>query len=141
MNWYLIKPLNHPGLARCGLDGPWVLGCRSSRVGVGTGSQDPEKSLSLPDRFSLVFQGTRFREVLGKDEECSTGPLGWGQGGPRATQGFHCVFSAPAAPTVAQSLGSSQREQKTREGKAEKGDTLAGTEPGRGGGGGSYAKA
>lgn len=75
------------------------------------------KSLSLPDQFSLVLQGTRFREVLGKDEECSTGPLGRGRGGLTASQGFHCVFSAPAAPTVAQSLGSSHENKKRGRGR------------------------
>lgn len=108
--------------------------------GVGHRLLGSRKLFSLPDRFSLVFEGTRFREVLGNDEECSRGPLGRGQGGPAASQGFHCVFSAPAAPTVAQSLGSSHENKKMREGKAQEGDTLAGTEPGRAGGGGSRAK-
>lgn len=93
----------------------------------------PPPTPPRPDWFSLVFQGDRFREVLGKAEECSTGPMGRGHEGSTASQGFHCVLPAPAGPTAAQSLGSSQKNKKTREGKDRRA-TLVGTEPGRGGG-------
>lgn len=109
-------------------------------MGAGYGLLGPRKSLSPPDQFSLVFQGTRFREVLGKAEECSTGTLGKGQEGPTASQGFHCVSSALAAPDSGPVSGELPQEQKRREGKGEVGDRLAGSEPGRGGGGGSNAK-
>ena len=67
-------------------------------------------------------------------------PRGEGAEGSTASQGFHCVLSAPASPTVAQSLGSSQKNKKPREGK-DWGATLVGTEPGRGGREGApYAK-
>lgn len=52
---------------------------------------------------------------------------------PLCLLGTGCPDSGPIS-------GELPREQKTREGKAEEGDTLAGTEPGRGGGGGSTAK-
>lgn len=44
-------------------------------------------------------------------------PRGEGQEGSTASQGFHCVLSAPAGPTVARALGSSQKNKKPREGK------------------------
>lgn len=125
----------------------WTTGVdRASTVGRGRGTGSWGKETHLPHPHptptGLVWfsKRMRFREVLGKAEECSTGPVGRGQGGSTASQGFHCVLSAPAGPTVAQSLGSSQKNKKPREGK-DRGATLVGTEPGRGGREGApYAK-
>lgn len=57
-----------------------------------------------------------------------------------ASQGSHCVPPALAAPDHGPGSGERPQEQKRREGKGEAGDTLAGSEPGRGGRGGSNAK-
>ena len=109
------------------------VGCARA-MGWGTDSWGREHP--SPSQTGLVWfsKGTGFREVLGKAEECSTGPLGRGQEGSTDSQGFHCVLSTPAGPTVAGSLGSSQKNKELREGKGEEGAALAGTEPGRGGG-------
>ena len=110
--------------------------------GTGSWGKENPSAAPRPSPTGLVWfsKGTRFREVLGKAEECPTGPVGRGQEGSTASQGFHCVLSAPAGPTVAQSLGSSRKNKKTREGKAGRA-TLVGMETGRGGGEGApYAK-
>lgn len=138
----LIKPLNPRMALSC--DRSWGLDlgrgpCKGSGVGRG-GGQAPgaEKNPSPRQTGSVWFsKGTRFREVLGKAEECSTGPLGRGREGSNVSQGFHCVPSTPAGPTVAQSLGSSQRNKKWREGKGEWGGGRhwdGAWERGRGGG-------
>lgn len=95
----------------------------------------PRTSLSPQTGLVWFSKGTRFREVLGKAEECSTGPLGRGQEGSTDSQGFHCVLSTPAGPTVAGSLESSQKNKELREGKGEEG---AAQSLGEGAGGGDH---
>lgn len=96
------------------------MGCARA-VGWGTGSWGQRHP--SPPQTGLVWfsKGTRFREVLGKAEECSTGPWGRGQEGSTDSQGFHCVLSTPAGPTVAGSLESSQKNKELRERKDEEG--------------------
>lgn len=80
MNWYLIKPLNHLGLAQCGLDGPWVLGCRSSRVGVGTGSRDPENSSPYQTGLVWFSRGQGSGRSWARMRNVPRGPWGGGRG-------------------------------------------------------------
>lgn len=105
----------------------------------GGGQAPGAENIPLPPQTGLVWfsKGTRFREVLGKAEECSTGPLGRGQEGSTDSQGFHCVLSTPAGPTVAGSLGSSQKNKELREGKGEEG---AARSLGEGAGGGAIGQ-
>lgn len=87
-------------------------------------------------------KGQGFREVWGRGEECSAGPLGRGQERPTVSQDFHCVLPAPAAsPPSGPGPGELLQEQKPREGKGVEGQARAETEPERGGGGGGGGRA
>lgn len=94
------------------------------------------KSLSPLDQFRLVFQGDKVQGGLGQGQGMFQGAPGEGAGGvyslTRALLCLPCTGSPHSGPVS----GELPREQKLREEKGEEGDTLAGTEPGRKGGGG-----
>lgn len=119
------------------LFGWWVYDAQ--RGGLGDRLLGLRKSFSPASQVQSGFpRGQGFREVWGRTEECSAGPLGRGQEGPTASQDFHCVLPAPAAtppPHSGPGPGELLQEQKPREGKGEEGQALAETEPERGGGG------
>ena len=78
----------------------WTMGVdRASAVGWGRGTGSWGKETHLPHPHpaptGLVWfsKRTRFREVLGKAEECSTGPVGRGQRGLQPHKGS--IVSSP----------------------------------------------
>lgn len=117
-------------LSLCCLD----RGCAMCR-GAGPGDRllGLRKSFSPASQVQFGFpKGQWFREVWGRAEECSAGPLGRGQERPTASQDFHCVLPTPAAPPPSgPGPGELLQEQNPREGKGEEGQALVETEPER----------